>query len=49
MFFLLFLLGDRRIADPDPYLRLMDLDPGGLKSYMDPRDPDSDPDSQHWL
>jgi hypothetical protein len=35
MFFLLFLLDDRRIRNPDPYLRLMDpdADPGGPKTY----------------
>ncbi len=30
--------------DPDPYLWLMDTDPGGLKFV----DPDLDPDPEHW-
>jgi hypothetical protein len=35
MFFLLFLLDDRRDPDPDsdPYLVLTDPDPGGPKTY----------------
>ncbi len=36
--------------DPDPYLRLMDLDPvWKAQKYADPADPDPDPDPQHWL
>jgi hypothetical protein len=36
--------------DPDPYLWLMNPDPGGPK-HVDPVDPDtySGPDPQHWL
>jgi hypothetical protein len=34
----------RKEKDPDPYLRLMDPDPGGQK-HVDLADPD--PDSQH--
>jgi hypothetical protein len=38
-FFLLFLLGDRRIR-----IRIQES-----QKYTDPTDPDSDPDPQHWL
>ncbi len=33
MFFLLYLIDEKRIRDPDPYLWLMDPDPGSPKTY----------------
>ncbi len=35
----------RKGKDPDPYLLLMDPDPGGPKKHTDP----ADPDPQQWF
>jgi hypothetical protein len=47
-FFSLFLLDVRRIGIPDPYLWLMDPDPGGPK-YTAPMDPDPLHCKRQWI
>jgi hypothetical protein len=46
MFFLLFLLDDRRIwiSISDLWIRIR-----VAQKHMDPTDPDFDPDPQHWF